>query len=1071
MTDHADDISFIPPPVIEGPATLPFLSITADRFEELVRVLITRKSTVVDAHRYGVQGQAQFGIDVYARNADGSLTTYQCRRYQRMTAADVKRCVDDFTAGPWYAVSSHFELWTSADLRHARLDEELRRQLAVLGQDGKTFQWQDREVLTASLLPHPDIIGRFFGAAWATAVTGRHAGSESHEFVSGRVRDYLLAVVGNTDLLRFGEPTAPGGRVVPSPRRPGRIHLRDVWTSLAVALPSSGGEPNVETRVPVLDVLAGDPYVSAVLLGDPGSGKSTVVAFLAMERARSCLASSPHSARIPVHVRLGELTPSSAPVLADLWTGVREVRYAQGDPAINGDLVQEIQDWLMGSEGALLFDGLDEVPDALVPAVLRIIDLARNTYKGSFLVTCRTYDYLLPNPNRRIAFPTLRLLPLEREQMSEYVTRWYEAYGAATGENLTEVGTQLVDSIARSPGLLELCRSPLLLSLLTAIHARHGQLPPHRALLYKESVQCLLAHPAEWRSDTGPTDRQADTLMSLAARVASVYHASQEANDGEFPGLTKRDLYNIVSDELGVLGSELRIGSDEWRTLNHDRDELLERLVQSNGLLVEQGGGYHDFPHRSFREFLAGLYFAGGGKLHLAAVAAACRPHWREAFRLMAGFTARAPGGNLYYLLTLIADLADTDRVTPAPFKASDSVMAGEMLAEVGDDALRGAGFDRVCSRSSRRHGIDGLRPRVVSELWAIVESVPPVLNRGERIRAATLLGRMGDPRFLDEGGHVTAFTTRAADLAAGRFTVGRALETQFAKSDEAPQRELDFHRFRIGRYTVSNLEYLEFVAAGGYDDERWWETHEAQRWRQKEEDFITDLEIAWVQTFHQHHQPELDRGIYQAELVETYARSICRRHAPDYWDDRRFNGPNQPVVGINWWEARAFCAWLTGRGHEEGWLTESEEVRLPTEWEWERATKPQNDDRLFPWGDALDSERVHAQNDGLALEQATPLGCFPHGTWPGGPFDLAGNVWEWTLSRKVPYDPAYDGERELTSGLGERTVRGGSWQYPLEAGLTTARQVDSPSNAYRDVGFRWVIHDLQHGPVAYRLL
>jgi formylglycine-generating enzyme required for sulfatase activity len=70
----------------------------------------------------------------------------------------------------------------------------------------------------------------------------------------------------------------------------------------------------------------------------------------------------------------------------------------------------------------------------------------------------------------------------------------------------------------------------------------------------------------------------------------------------------------------------------------------------------------------------------------------------------------------------------------------------------------------------------------------------------------------------------------------------------------------------------------------------------------------------------------------------------------PRYWDDIRFNNPAQPVVGVSWYEAAAYCRWLTAQGHTQGWLPAEQEIRLPTSLEWERAAR-HTDQRPYPWG------------------------------------------------------------------------------------------------------------------------
>jgi toxoflavin biosynthesis protein ToxD len=159
----------------------------------------------------------------------------------------------------------------------------------------------------------------------------------------------------------------------------------------------------------------------------------------------------------------------------------------------------------------------------------------------------------------------------------------------------------------------------------------------------------------------------------------------------------------------------------------------------------------------------------------------------------------------------------------------------------------------------------------------------------------------------------------------------------------------------------------------------------------------------------------------------------------------------DHPIDGVSWAEANSFCRWLS---KQAGYL-----VRLPTETEWERAARG-DDDREYPWGDRYTSGCGNLAD--LSIGQTTAVGSFPRGASPFGVLDLAGNVDEWTASLYAPYPgappdvpavEAWANDPHVTRGggflhhrdLARCARRHGLYRPQLGAGFRIARSCAEP--------------------------
>ena len=173
----------------------------------------------------------------------------------------------------------------------------------------------------------------------------------------------------------------------------------------------------------------------------------------------------------------------------------------------------------------------------------------------------------------------------------------------------------------------------------------------------------------------------------------------------------------------------------------------------------------------------------------------------------------------------------------------------------------------------------------------------------------------------------------------------------------------------------------------------------------------------------------------------------------PRFWQNPAFNHPRQPVVGVSWPDAVAYCDWLSE--------ATGARYRLPTEAEWERAARGGVEGARYPWGDA-----PFDGNNGRFEQLATwDIGAAPPN--PYGLIDIGFNIHEWCSDwysptyyavspQRDPQGPSAPPEERSVS-KDRRSSRGGAWRHHVKVSRCAARSSIPPDYRYNDYGFRVV--------------
>ncbi len=641
-----------------------------------------------------------------------------------------------------------------------------------------------------------------------------------------------------------------------------------------------------------------------------------------------------------------------------------------------------------GQACILLLDGLDEVASERERPLVRqaVETLAHNEGIRHILVTSRSRAY----QGQSMLDPDFRMAevqPMSPKQVNALTGRWCEA---------------VYDEL-RAPDETAALQAEI--GHLEGLRRARGEQPLVTSPLLV-TIVAIVHHNKNRLPDQRAAlyDNCVDVLLAEPNRLS--VETTQELADWGGTPTEKRDWLAFLAFKMMSAGEKAgrSVGVAQMRVWLRPRiaskrgedkagaelDAFVQAMAERGSLLDERDGEYR-FLHLSFQEYLAAYHLAESAREvdkiadFLEEEGRLGQSWWRETVLLIAEYLG---------LKNQDPALAFARRLAAAP-TAGELALAGAELA--------GASFLELDSRDA------ATRKAVSDRLVSLVADRKLTAPGPLRAAAGRILARLGDPRpgvGLDPATGLPDLAWSDV-IAPGPFPMGND-KGEAGDKDEIPRFicRLITQPYRISRYPITVAQYNVFVAAGGYHKAGYW-TQAGWDWRRR-------------------------NGV---EGPERYGEA--------------FQTPNHPQVGVSWYEAVAFCRWLSEQSGQD--------IRLPTEAEWERAAR-HTDARRNPWGNTGKVAELCNMND-TGIGSTSAVGLFPAGDAFCGAADMAGNVWEWCSTKwQGNYEEYEKKVDDDLAGSAVRVLRGGSWNLHPGLAASAFRSGYDPNYPRYVWGFRVLV-------------
>lgn len=781
-----------------------------------------------------------------------------------------------------------------------------------------------------------------------------------------------------------------------------------------------------------IDILsAANLFQYVVILGAPGSGKTTTAKAIATahfqrfsynscnDESDSVLGLWQDKDNLSVYIELKSMVADKEfPEISKKGPNVEFFKeYVLRNFLKNDEMAMNyVVEHFRSGKAVLVLDGLDEVtvPNTEKNALEKrhaqlqhLIGSIKTVYPQiKIVVTSRPAGY---SGWTLDGFEVLHIRPLSSDEAAKLAYSYYIAAGE--DEEESDVLTRkLIVEIERLPDRIR--EYPLFICLLTSLFRdKEVAFPAKRGGLLQVSLDTLLG-PWTTKRHEGKTlqdilnctpEQIVKCLANISFRAMNDIGINGNIDTPDVPiGMALEVFYELLGEHINLT-------------------QVIDYIGCQAGIWTSPASMQLRFVHRLFQEYLAALSISDCDD-RIEKMKCLVQENfvlWHEVTLLFADILYNRRNNEVLLLfveqlLNVADELPENDDITKHSHlecgtnKADIIALVAEIIV---DEEFHT--FSSIKSSKSYKYCIESLQESLTKQY----------LNGGQRRLVGEALDELGEPRVgvgLDKNGEIPVFCWERIPEADFWMGTGENEEEEIRKiavtnawniERERPRHKVHVMGFDISRYPVTHSQFRAFVLAeDGYTDDNWW-SEAGLEWRNKNEPPASSILLG-----------------------------------------------NMPQNCVTWYEAMAFCKWVSYKTNSK--------VRLPSEAEWEYAARG-SANYQFVWGNDCKTDYANVQDTGI--NGISSVGCFLteiKGHSNVQLYDMNGNLWEWCSSIveddcgkkfSYPYDCNDGRENENLDDHCFRATRGGYYSGEWMYARSCYRGRDIPSLRAERQGFRVV--------------